>query len=322
MLSNCTLGEVKDPCTTCQKTSVTKLIIDCSHYIKLFFTVAFWGGAFIAGKIISESVQPFTAATLRFLVGSFFLVIFTRRKEGKFLRLDFKQTFLFIILGLSGIVGYNYFFFSGLTMISPSRASLIIALTPAVVSIFSALFLGEKLSQQNILGIIISLFGAAVVISKGYLLGIFKGNLGSGELLIIGCVICWMLYSVLGKAAMKSLPPVVVITFPCLFGTIALLPPAYLETGFRNIADYPIEVWFSIFYLGFFGTFLGFWWYYEGINKIGVSRTAVFMNFVPIWAIALDVLILKEKITISLIIGAFLVISGVYLTNRRKETVS
>jgi len=79
---------------------------------------------------------------------------------------------------------------------------------------------------------------------------------------------------------------------------------------------YMTSEWISIFYLGFFGTVLGFVWYYEGIKKIGPTRAGLFINFVPVTAIILAFLILKEPLTLSLLVGALFVCSGVYLTNR------
>ena len=78
---------------------------------------------------------------------------------------------------------------------------------------------------------------------------------------------------------------------------------------------YP-EDWIGIVYLGFFGTVLGFFWYYEGIRTIGPSRASVFINFVPVSGVFFGWFILDETINFSLLIGAVLVIAGVYLTNR------
>ena len=69
-------------------------------------------------------------------------------------------------------------------------------------------------------------------------------------------------------------------------------------------------------YLGFFGSALGFLWYYQGINRIGASRAAVFINFVPISAIIIAYIVLKEPVDMSLFVGALLVVSGAYLTNK------
>jgi drug/metabolite transporter (DMT)-like permease len=72
--------------------------------------------------------------------------------------------------------------------------------------------------------------------------------------------------------------------------------------------------WLGIFYLGFFGTVLGFVWYYEGIRAIGATKASQFINFVPISAVLLAFLWLAEPFTSSLVIGTGLVWTGVYLT--------
>ena len=73
------------------------------------------------------------------------------------------------------------------------------------------------------------------------------------------------------------------------------------------------------FVLAFFGTVLAFIWFYEGIDKIGPSRTAVFNNFVPVFATIMAVFILHENITLSLVSGAILIINGIYLSNYQVE---
>jgi drug/metabolite transporter (DMT)-like permease len=69
------------------------------------------------------------------------------------------------------------------------------------------------------------------------------------------------------------------------------------------------------FYLGFFGTVLGFLWYYEGIKKIGVAKASQFINLVPVTAILLAFFLLHEPITPPLAAGVALVIFGIYMTN-------
>jgi drug/metabolite transporter (DMT)-like permease len=71
----------------------------------------------------------------------------------------------------------------------------------------------------------------------------------------------------------------------------------------------------GLFYLGFFGTVLGFVWYYEGIKKIGPTKAGLFINVVPLSAVVLAFFLLNEPLTLSLLIGAVLVSSGIYLTN-------
>ena len=67
--------------------------------------------------------------------------------------------------------------------------------------------------------------------------------------------------------------------------------------------------------MGFFGTTLALVWFYEGIDKIGPSRTAIFINLQPVFATLIAVLIFHENISLSFIVGAIFVLSGIYLTN-------
>ena len=69
--------------------------------------------------------------------------------------------------------------------------------------------------------------------------------------------------------------------------------------------------------LGFFGTVAGFVWYYEGIQKIGPTKAGLFINFVPVSAVILAFFVLREPMTTSLLLGTLLVVTGVFLTNRR-----
>jgi drug/metabolite transporter (DMT)-like permease len=126
-------------------------------------------------------------------------------------------------------------------------------------------------------------------------------------------VASWVSYSLLGKSVMSNMSPLVAVTYSSVIGAVGLFPPAVIE-GLWDSGTYSLAAWASVFYLGFFGTVLGFVWYYEGIKRIGPVRAGLFINFVPISAVFLGFLILDEPLTMSLLIGAVLVSSGVYLT--------
>ena len=290
-------------------------------YIKLFLVSLFGGSTFIAGRIMAANLPPFTSAFLRFLLASFFLVLFVFKKYGKFPRINFSQLLLIIALGLTGVVGFNFFFFSGLKFITASRASIIISLNPAVITIFSILIFKDKLTKFKFTGIILSLIGVLIVISQGNLQVILQSNIGTGELFILGCVLCWSSFTVLGKIIMKDLKPIIAVAYACLAGTLILILPTYREGVLQNFMQYSLEVWLSVFALGLLGAALAFTWFYEGIDKIGPSRAGIFINFVPIFATLMAVLILREKLSPSLIIGAIFVISGVCLTNYQVKNI-
>lgn len=120
----------------------------------------------------------------------------------------------------------------------------------------------------------------------------------------------------IGKAVMAKLSPMVSVFYSSVIGALLLFIPACLEGVVPNLIHYPMKDWLSIFYLGFFGTVIGFVWYYEGIKMIGPMKASLFINFVPISAVLLAFIILGEMITLSLLVGTVLVSFGVYLTNK------
>ena len=284
-------------------------------YFKLILTAIFWGGTFIAGKLISHNIDPFAAAFIRFFIASFFLILLTIKIEGYLPRLSPAKTGIVFLLGLTGVFSYNLFFFSGLNYIQANQASLIIAGNPIFISLCSVIFFKETLNLTKSIGICLSVTGALIVISNGNLFNIWELKIGKGELLILGCVASWVAYSILGKKAMNDLSPIVSVCYSSIAGTLLLFFPALFKGVFSNITSYQPLEWASLFYLGFFGTVLGFFWYYEGIRQIGPMKASIFINFVPISAMVLSFFILKEPLTTSLIVGAIFVIAGVYLTN-------
>lgn len=285
-------------------------------YLKLLLTAIFWGGTFVAGRYVAQNVGPYSIAFLRYTIASALLLLLTWRIEGRLPRLKKSQIIPIILLGITGIFIYNVMFFKGLKIIEASRASLIIATCPIVITICSAIFLKEKINLIKGLGIIISVCGAIIVISKGDIRRIFEGGLGLGELYIFCCVLCWVTYSLIGKTVMNNLSPLISVTYSATVGAIALSIPAFFEGLAQNIASQSILDWICISYLGIFGTVIGFVWYYQGVERIGPTKAGLFINFVPISAILCAFFILKESITLSLMAGAALVFTGVYLTNR------
>ena len=284
-------------------------------YLKLLLTAFFWGGTFIAGRTIADSVQPVCAAFLRFLIASLFLLAMSIKQEGRLPALQRSQIVPVILLGMTGVFAYNILFFTGLKHIQAGRASLIIATNPIIISLLSALFFKESLSWIKATGICMSVTGAMVVISNGNLVEFTGYSVGLGELLIFGCVASWVAYSLIGKHVMGHMSALVSVTYSSLAGAILLFPPALYNDLAGSLAGYSAVDWASLFYLGFFGTVLGFYWYYQGIARIGPMKASVFINFVPISAIVLAFLILDETITASLLVGAAFVVLGVTITN-------
>lgn len=285
-------------------------------YLKLLLTMALWGGTFIAGRLVVQEMGAFAAAFCRFAVAFLALVALTYGVEGTLPRPPKRLWWPIVGLGLTGIFAYNVFFFSGLKTVEAGRAALIIALNPVAIALGAALFFKDPLTPRKGVGIGLSLLGAGVVISGGNPLALVRGEVGRGELLILGCVVSWMSYTLLGKRVMQELSPFAATTYACGVGALLLLGPALGDGLITVIPTASRTAWVSILYLGIFGSAVGFSWYYDGLRQLGPARAGVFINLVPVFAILLAALMLNEIPSPSLLVGGFLVILGVILTNR------
>lgn len=285
-------------------------------YLKLILTMAIWGGTFIAGRIAVQTMGPLSVAFCRFAIASLTLLGLSYGLDGKLPRLQRRHLPWILLLGFSGVFFYSIFFFGGLQTTEAGRAALIVALNPVVIALVASLIFKEPLTPLKLAGIGTSLVGAAIIISKGDLAALLSHGIGRGDLLMLGCVASWVVYTLTGKRVMQNVSPLVATTYACIVGTAALSGLALREGLVKNWMQVAPGAWIGVLYLGVLGTAAGFLWYYQGVKAIGSAKASIFINLVPVFAIAFAALFLGEPITLPLVLGGSLVVTGVYLTNR------
>lgn len=284
-------------------------------YLKLVIVSLFWGGSFIAGRHLAQHMPHFVAAFGRFVVADGLLIWYMLRDEGRLPRLRLSQVWVTLLLGVSGIFFYNYFFFAGMERVPASRAALIIATNPIMTVIAMRLLFHERWTWTRGGGVLLSLLGVSIVVTQGELGAAWGGSVGAGELFIVGAAFVWVVYSLLGRFAVSGLSALATTTYAALWGTLLLAMPAAYQVATLPFAWPDAGSWVAMIYLGALGTALAYVWYYQGIVVIGPARAAVFTNLVPVFAVLLGVLLLGEEILASTLIGGALVILGVRLTN-------
>ena len=289
-------------------------------YLTLILTTLFWGGTFIAGRVLAESVAPADAAFMRFVLAAVTLAVLTRMIDGRLRLPPRDQLVSLLLLGLTGVFCYNICFFSGLRFIEAGRASLIIALNPMAITVGAVFLFGERLSLLQCAGLLISLFGAFLVISNGNPAILISGGIGWGEIAILGCVISWAAYSLIGRNVLKSMSPLSAVFYSALFGALMLFPATLVGEAPLQIHTYSSADWISLLFLGILGTAAGFSLYYQAIRAIGSARSSVFINLVPLFSILLAWIFLGETINFSVLGGGIILMSGVYLTNKKAKT--
>lgn len=288
------------------QTAVPKII-----YLKLIGTAMFWGGTFVFTRIAAQTLGPFTGAGLRYALALVFLIPLAYKQNRAVFKISLSRFPALFLSGFAGVFAYNFFFFKGLKTIPASRGALLAALSPTFVLIISSIIYNEKLSLQKIIGIIISLFGVTMVVSRGQFIKLLS-SIEAGDLFMLGCPITWALYTLAGRAALKHHSPLQTTTWASISGLGLLALFSFTEPLPLLISW---KVWGALAYLGIMGTVVAFVWYYDGIKAIGATRAAIFNNLVPVFAVIFSVFILQENVSWYTWVGGLLVITGVLFVN-------
>jgi drug/metabolite transporter (DMT)-like permease len=214
-------------------------------------------------------------------------------------------------LGIVGHVLYQFLFIGGLARTSVANSSLMLATTPVIIAVVSALLGHERVSRVHWLGAAVSTAGIYLVVGRGFALG---GERLLGDLMMFGAVCCWALYTLGTRPLMSRHSPVGVTGISMALGTVvyvlAVWPDvravAWLEVSARTLA--------LLIYSALFALCISYTIWYVAVRQIGSARTSAYSNLIPVVAMSSAVLFLHEPIEIRKMIGAAAVLAGVALT--------
>jgi len=223
----------------------------------------------------------------------------------------------FFLCGLTGIAINQTFFIKGLTYTSAIHASLLILLTPLLISIFAFWVLNEKFTIAKAIGIALGIGGAALLIlskeqsasATNYLLG---------DVLIVINAISYTIYFIIVKPLMAEYPPLHVVRWVFTFGFLMILPFGWNE--FFAIPWEKLE-WshlVSLFFIVVAGTFLGYFFNIYGIQHLGAGVTGAYIYTQPVFAAIIAVIFFNEHLTASKIAAGVMIFIGVFLVSFKK----
>lgn len=288
-------------------------------YLKLAAVTMIWGATFVAGRFLAADVDPLLAATLRFVLASVALLLFMALARIRLVRPSGGQLLQLAMLGFFGIFFYNLCFFYGLQYINASRASLIVALNPAVIGLAAWLLFKERMEPLKLLGIALCLGGAgAVIVSRNPNLLQGRENAWMGDLLIFGCVLGWGAYSLFSRGLNQRLGALQTVTWSILLGTMMLTLVTALSGKLSVVTVRALELpqWLSLLYLGVVRSALAYIAWYDGIRRIGATRAGVFIALNPLTAVICGAVLLGEQLSMPMLLGGAVILLGIYLCNK------
>ena len=283
-------------------------------YLLLVLVTLIWGNSFIAIKHAVQFLAAVELTILRFIpVALIFSVLLLTTRRVAFWQMVKRDWLGLVLLGLSGAVAYNLAVNTGESRIPAGTACLIISLNPAFTFILSTLFLKEQPTIKKAMGLAIAFLGLYVIvryagnqqIDFSYLRYVFITMLAP---------LCWAIYTILGKPLVARYPPLMVVGGAMM---AAVVPMLFLVRGslIAKLPTLPPSAWLSIAFLSLVCTVLAFVIWFRALQSMEASRAASFVYLEPLFGVSFSKLLLDEPITLALLIGAALLIGGVYLVN-------
>ena len=283
---------------------------------RLLFVAVVWGVNFAFVKFALVDFYPLSFTVLRFLLAALFLIFIMLINREPF-SLERGDIGAIIRLGFIGITLYNLLFMEGLYFTTASNAALFISTSPLFAALMVARSARERITAQAVAGLLLSTLGVFLVIrSKPGGLSFSHRDL-AGDMLTLSAAVVWALYTVKAKPLLERYSAIKITAYSMAAGTLLLLPIGAYELVQQSWRTVSITSWSAFSFSAIISGGLAFTLWYEGVKKIGVTRTVVYHYLVPFVAVLFAALFLEERIAPPQVLGGFFILSGVYLVQRR-----
>ncbi|MGO1317985.1 MAG: DMT family transporter [Cellulomonadaceae bacterium] len=270
----------------------------------------FWAGNYIVGARAVASIDPLSLVLLRWALALVPLVVVAQLVERPDWRAVLRSWPWLVGLSIFGLLGYNLLLYSALQFTTPFNASLVNAFNPALITLAAAAVLHQRLTTRAVAGVGMALIGVLVVLSGGDITRLVVG-FGPGELLMIGAIGVWTVYTIVGRLAPR-VPPIAATAVQAAV-SVAILAPVSLVTGGPALPQTP-SVLASLVFIAVFPSVLSYLLWNSALDVIPPARAGVFLNLITVFTAAFTILA-GEPYTATQIVGGVIVIAGVALAN-------
>ena len=286
-------------------------------YVMLVCATLFWAGNFMVGKFaFLTNIPPMTLVFYRWSLVWLILLPFTLKEIIKSKEIILNNLPLLLFLALTSVGLFNSFTYLSLVHTQVINASLFNTAIPAIIILLCFIFKIEKTNKYQILGLIISVLGILSIITKLNLEIILSLNFNKGDLIMIGGVISWGLYSSFLKRKTFTLPLLTLVHVLCSLGLIFIFPQFIYEFSQGKVINFDLELFYILIFLALFPSIGSYYCWAGAVSIIGANRAGIFLSLIPLFSTIMAIFFYKEQFQFFHLIGAILIILGLFLSNK------
>lgn len=287
--------------------------------LSLLLMALIWGVNYTSVKYGTGLVAPLAFNGVRVTLAAVSLVIvaqvasawFGVERAGWPARRD---AIALLLLGTLGNGVYQILFVEGIARTRAGDAALLISASPAFIAIIGRLRGSERVSSRAVVGIALSILGMGLVVAGTADTGASRRATLLGDSLLLISSLCWSLYTVFLQPYTHRIGGIHLSALTMIGGMVPLLAVAAPSIVATNWSALPLLAWGSVAYSGLFALVIAYLFWYHGVRVLGPTRTAMYSNLQPVFALAVAWLVLGEGITGWEVAGAVSIITGLLLT--------
>ncbi len=278
----------------------------------LLLTAFFFGTNFVAVKLVVADVPPVLFAATRFTAAGLLLLLISRLVEPNS-RLARRDLLPVLGLGVVGITLTQTVFTIGVSLTTAANTALVYSTAP-VWGMMLAFALGlERPRLAGIAGICLSLVGVGFIVYGGL---DFAGTSLVGDALILGAAVFWGSYTVLSLGLLDRIPPISLAGHAMVLGGLVAFPLSLLDPHPLDFAAIDATTWTAAAYSTLFSSAFGFAAWGFGVSRTGANRVLIYQYLVTLTGVSAGIALLGESFGIRQLIGAAVIVAGVYLAKR------
>ncbi len=289
-------------------------------YIMLICATLFWAGNFIVGKYaFLTEIPPLSLVFYRWLLVWIILLPFTYKDIIKHKDTILNNLPLLFFLGLTSVGLFNSFTYLSLIYTQVINSSLFNTAIPAIIILLCFLFKVEKTNKFQLSGLFISVCGILAIITRLNLDILLSLNFNKGDLIMIGGALTWGIYSTLLKKKKFTLPLLTLVHIVCTFGLVSVFPQFLYELWNGQVIKFDINLFYLLIFLALFPSIGSYYCWAGAVSIIGANRAGIFLSLIPLFSTIMAIALYSEKFQFFHLIGAILILVGLYLSNKENK---
>lgn len=289
-----------------------------SPYLLLTLCALFWAGNSVVGRALHDSVPPVTLAFWRWGIALLILMPWVAGPLRRQWRAIVSSWKVMLLLSLLGVATYNTLNYMALQTTTATNSALINSVCTVLIIVVNYALFRVHASGMQWAGVVVSLGGTLVIVSRGDPAVLAGFELVRGDVLLMVLALFWALYTACLRWRPRELDPLGFLGGTIVIGLLVLAPLYVWEALGAGPVIFTPGVTAGIAYTGIFPSVLAYLFWNRGVAEVGANRAGQFLHLIPVFGTLLAVIFLGESLKLFHLFGAVLIFVGIYLAAPRK----